>query len=147
MARQSSYSRTRERLEEIVTQIKAKDIPLEKSLDLYEEALRLGSSCAEQIDQTDFSAEELESARPSFDADGVGDAVPSVTQELENAGQYINTDAETSDAQDDEQVETDELDADTVDGDGEADADDDEAGADDENDDDTSDTTTFNDEE
>lgn len=59
MDRQSSYSRTRERLEEIVTQIKAKDLPLEKSLDLYEEALRLGSACAEMIDRTDFSAEEL----------------------------------------------------------------------------------------
>jgi exodeoxyribonuclease VII small subunit len=60
MDRQSSYTRTRERLEEIVTQVKAKDMPLEKSLDLYEEALRLGSVCAEMIDRTDFSAEELE---------------------------------------------------------------------------------------
>ena len=57
---QSSFSKTRERLEEIVTQIKAKDLPLEKSLDLYEEALRLGSECAEMIDRTDFSLEELE---------------------------------------------------------------------------------------
>jgi exodeoxyribonuclease VII small subunit len=56
----SSYARTRERLEEIVTQVKAKDMPLEKSLDLYEEALRLGNVCAEMIDRTDFSAEELE---------------------------------------------------------------------------------------
>ncbi|MDR0347546.1 MAG: exodeoxyribonuclease VII small subunit [Coriobacteriales bacterium] len=63
MDRQSSYARTRERLEEIVTQVKAKDISLEKSLDLYEEALRLGSTCAEMIDRTDFSAEELEIAR------------------------------------------------------------------------------------
>jgi exodeoxyribonuclease VII small subunit len=60
MDKQSSYTRTRERLEEIVTQVKAKDMPLEKSLDLYEEALRLGSACAEMIDRTDFSAEELE---------------------------------------------------------------------------------------
>ena len=66
MDRQSSYARTRERLEEIVTQVKAKDVPLEKSLDLYEEALRLGSTCAEMIDSTDFSAEELESAGASI---------------------------------------------------------------------------------
>jgi exodeoxyribonuclease VII small subunit len=58
----SAYARTRERLEEIVVQVKAKDIPLEKSLDLYEEALRLGSSCAEMIDRTDFSAEEISGA-------------------------------------------------------------------------------------
>ena len=72
MADQSSYSRTRERLEEIVTQIKAKDIPLEKSLDLYEEALRLGSTCAEMIDRTDFSADELESATEENAADAAG---------------------------------------------------------------------------
>ena len=60
MDNQSSFSRTRKRLEEIVTQIKAKDVPLEKSLDLYEEALRLGGMCAELIDRTDFSSDELE---------------------------------------------------------------------------------------
>jgi exodeoxyribonuclease VII small subunit len=69
MDKQSSYARTRERLEEIVVQVKAKDVPLEKSLDLYEEALRLGSACAEMIDRTDFSAEELRTA----EADAEGD--------------------------------------------------------------------------
>ncbi len=57
----STYTRLRERLEEIVVQVRSKDVPLEKSLDLYEEALRLGSRCAEMIDRTDFSADELES--------------------------------------------------------------------------------------
>jgi len=60
MDNQSSFTKTKERLEEIVTQIKARDLPLEKSLDLYEEALRLGSECAEMIDRTDFSLEEPE---------------------------------------------------------------------------------------
>ncbi|MDR2957380.1 MAG: exodeoxyribonuclease VII small subunit [Coriobacteriales bacterium] len=55
----SSYGRVRERLEEIVVQIRSKDVPLEKSLDLYEEALRLGSLAAEMIDNTDFSEAEL----------------------------------------------------------------------------------------
>jgi exodeoxyribonuclease VII small subunit len=58
---QSSYARLRERMEEIVVQVRSKDVPLEKSLDLYEEALRLGSSCANMIDRTDFSADELDS--------------------------------------------------------------------------------------
>jgi exodeoxyribonuclease VII small subunit len=70
MDNRSSYARTRERLEEIVTQVKAKDLPLEKSLDLYEEALRLGSSCAEMIDRTDFSAEEIRAAEVSGIEDG-----------------------------------------------------------------------------
>lgn len=72
MDKQSSYGRSRERLEEIVTQIKAKDLPLEKSLDLYEEALRLGAECAEMIDRTDFSAEELGDA--VFEDEDAGEA-------------------------------------------------------------------------
>jgi len=67
MDSQSSFNKTRERLEEIVTQIKAKDLPLEKSLDLYEEALRLGSECAEMIDRTDFSVDELEGEHFAID--------------------------------------------------------------------------------
>ena len=55
----SSYGRLRDRLEEIVEQVRSKDVPLEKSLDLYEEALRLGSLAAEMIDHTDFSQSEL----------------------------------------------------------------------------------------
>jgi len=69
MDNQSSFNKTRERLEEIVTQIKAKDMPLEKSLDLYEEALRLGSECAELIDRTDFSIEELDEGSMSLEED------------------------------------------------------------------------------
>ena len=57
----NSYTQHKERLEEIVTQIRAKDIPLEKSLDLYDEALAIGARCVEQLEQTDFTAEELES--------------------------------------------------------------------------------------
>ncbi len=87
MARQSSYSHTRERLEEIVTQIKAKDIPLEKSLDLYEEALRLGSDCAELIDQTDFSAEELENAGTALsDDDAATEETPAADGEADVSG-------------------------------------------------------------
>jgi exodeoxyribonuclease VII small subunit len=75
MDNQGSYLRARERLEDIVVQVKSKDIPLEKSLDLYEEALRLGGMCAEMIDRTDFSAEELESFVKTTDEPEVGEAV------------------------------------------------------------------------
>ena len=54
-----SYSREKERLEEIVLQTRAKDIPLEKSLDLYDEALAIGTRCVEQLEKTDFTSEEL----------------------------------------------------------------------------------------
>jgi exodeoxyribonuclease VII small subunit len=74
MDNQSSYGRARERLEEIVAQVRAKDISLEKSLDLYEEALRLGSTCAEMIDRTDFSVEELEAVAQAGGTEDAGSA-------------------------------------------------------------------------
>ncbi|MCL2631885.1 MAG: exodeoxyribonuclease VII small subunit [Coriobacteriia bacterium] len=55
----SSYGRIRERLDDILLQIRTKDVPLEKSLDLYEEAIRLGGMAAEMIDNTDFTDEEI----------------------------------------------------------------------------------------
>ncbi len=57
---QSSYLRVKAHLDEIVEQIRSKDVPLEQALDLYEEAIRLGNSCADLIDTTDFSMEEIE---------------------------------------------------------------------------------------
>jgi exonuclease VII small subunit len=57
---QNSYVRLKDRLEEIVVSVRQKDLSLEKSLELYEEALRLGGRCVELIDRTDFTAEELE---------------------------------------------------------------------------------------
>lgn len=56
-----SYNEQKERLEEIVVQIRAKDLPLEKSLDLYDEALAIGTKCVNQLEQTNFSVEEVES--------------------------------------------------------------------------------------
>ena len=68
----STYTQHKERLEEIVLQIRAKDIPLEKSLDLYDEALAIGTRCVEQLEQTDFTVEELEQAaeHPEVDISG-----------------------------------------------------------------------------
>ncbi|MDR2035941.1 MAG: exodeoxyribonuclease VII small subunit [Coriobacteriales bacterium] len=61
MAKNHAYSQHKERLEEIVLQIRAKELPLEKSLDLYDEALSIGARCVERLEETDFTAEELES--------------------------------------------------------------------------------------
>lgn len=61
MVDSTSYNQQKKRLEDIVVQIRAKDIPLEKSLDLYDEALAIGTRCVERLEQTDFTVEELES--------------------------------------------------------------------------------------
>jgi len=58
MEDQSSYTHLRQELEDIVLQVRSKDVPLEKCLDLFDEALRLGGQCAEAIDRADFSLTE-----------------------------------------------------------------------------------------
>ena len=55
----SSFERSKQRLEEIVSQVRSKDIPLAQSLDLFEEAIELGTECASLIDHADFSLAEL----------------------------------------------------------------------------------------
>jgi exodeoxyribonuclease VII small subunit len=106
MDKQSSYARTRERLEEIVAQVKAKDMPLEKSLDLYEEALRLGNVCAEMIDRTDFSVEELqavEDAAVAADEDAaVADAESADGTGTDAADVNVTENASDDDAEGDE---------------------------------------------
>jgi hypothetical protein len=69
-------------MEEIVSAVRSKDLPLEKSLDLYEEALDLGNRCIELLDSTDFSDEELQAA-----GDGSIDAVAAAEQEIDSAAQ------------------------------------------------------------
>jgi exodeoxyribonuclease VII small subunit len=59
---QNPYGKMKDRLDEILAQVRAKDVPLEQSLDLYEEALKVGNRCVEMLDDTVFSAEEMEAA-------------------------------------------------------------------------------------
>lgn len=45
-----TFGQITERLEEIVTQVRRKDVPLESSLDLYDEAIALGSKAVDFVD-------------------------------------------------------------------------------------------------
>ena len=47
-----------ERLDDIVAQVRDKDVSLERSLDLFDEAIALGSKAVSLVDATDFSPEE-----------------------------------------------------------------------------------------
>ena len=69
MAQYETFSEVRARLDEIVTQVRKKDLSLEKSLDLYEEAIKLGNRAAELVDKPDFSDEELAAEQQAADAD------------------------------------------------------------------------------
>ncbi|MBR2683711.1 MAG: exodeoxyribonuclease VII small subunit [Atopobiaceae bacterium] len=46
------------RLDEIITQVRNKDTSLERSLDLFDEAIALGSKAVDLVDTTDFTPEE-----------------------------------------------------------------------------------------
>ncbi len=49
-----TFAQARARLEEIVTQVRKKDVSLEKSLDLLEEGVRLANACTELSDHTEW---------------------------------------------------------------------------------------------
>ena len=53
-----SFSDITERLDDIVAQVRDKDVSLEHSLDLFDEAIALGSKAVSLVDATDFSPEE-----------------------------------------------------------------------------------------
>lgn len=52
------------RLEEIVQGIEAGDIPLEKSLTLFEEGVRLSRECHVQLNRAEQKVQELMSVQP-----------------------------------------------------------------------------------
>ena len=95
----SSYLRAKTHLDEIIEQIRSKDVPLEKALDLYEEAIRIGNSCADLIDKTDFSLEELE----AFNAARVDESEDE--SEDENEGENEGESENLADADDDAEAQ------------------------------------------
>ena len=68
-----SFDEITDRLGEIVEQVRDKDTSLERSLDLFDEAIALGSAAVELVDSVDFSEEELASLEgtdePAAEAD------------------------------------------------------------------------------
>lgn len=53
----SSFDEVVERLDEIVEVVRSKDTTLERSLDLFDEAIALGLSAVELVDAQPFSAD------------------------------------------------------------------------------------------
>jgi len=64
----STFENTRARLEDIVVQARRKDVSLEQSLDLLEEAVRLVNQCNELIDQTSFRPPAADADAPDTEA-------------------------------------------------------------------------------
>lgn len=53
-----TFGQINDRLDELVGQVRDKDVSLERSLDLFDEAIALGSKAVSLVDATDFTPEE-----------------------------------------------------------------------------------------
>ena len=53
-----TFDQITDRLDEIIGQVRDKDTSLERSLDLFDEAIALGSKAVDLVDTTDFTPEE-----------------------------------------------------------------------------------------
>lgn len=69
LAEYGTFSEVRARLDEILVEVRKKDLSLEKSLDLYEEAIKLGNRCAELVDKPDFTEEEARAAMEAIEGE------------------------------------------------------------------------------
>lgn len=67
------FENTKVRLEEIVSQVRKKDVSLEKSLDLLEEGVRLANQCTELIDKADWQEAGVPSGENSDEAEHSGE--------------------------------------------------------------------------
>ena len=87
-----TFDQIADRLEEIVGKVRDKDISLEHSLDLFDEAVVLGAKAVELVDTTDFSPAELERMKEP----------PAADEQQESAGadaqQSAGTDAGSKEA-------------------------------------------------
>lgn len=69
-----TFGQARERLEDIVAQVRKKDVSLEKSLDLLEEGVRLANTCTELSDHSEWrSVVEETRAEAAVDPEAVQD--------------------------------------------------------------------------
>ena len=74
-----TFPQITERLDAIVSVVRDKDVSLERSLDLFDEAIALGSKAVDMVDATDFSPEEAaqledEAAKKAADSDDSDEA-------------------------------------------------------------------------
>jgi exodeoxyribonuclease VII small subunit len=59
MAKKASFEEAIERLEEIVQRLEEGDVPLDESIKLYEEGMRLGNTCRKMLDEADLRIRQL----------------------------------------------------------------------------------------
>lgn len=69
-----------ERLDEIIATVRSKDTSLERSLDLFDEAIRLGSKAVDMVDQFELSPRETDlldaDSKPDIEASAADPSSP-----------------------------------------------------------------------
>jgi exodeoxyribonuclease VII small subunit len=98
---QYTFTQARNRLEDIVLQVRKKDVSLEHSLDLLEEGVKLASVCTELIDHTEWRAvaDEL-AAEESGQAGSRLDEAPTALADTESADSPTGEPTDTGEATD-----------------------------------------------
>lgn len=86
-----TFPQITERLDAIVSAVRDKDVSLERSLDLFDEAIALGSKAVDMVDATDFTPEEAaqledEAAKKAADSEDVSDEGSDADGELADDG-------------------------------------------------------------
>ena len=88
----TSFTDIKARLEQIITSVKDKEVSLENSLDLFDEAIKLGSRAVDMVDAVDLDDSEL----LATDADALSHKNTSTTDAQNTAENSAENDAENS---------------------------------------------------
>jgi exodeoxyribonuclease VII small subunit len=62
-----TYEERYARLQEVVAQLEAGELPLDRSLKLYEEGVRLAAECQALLDAAELRVQQLQSGDPTID--------------------------------------------------------------------------------
>ena len=99
-----SFDQITARLDSIVDQVRDKNVSLEHSLDLFDEAIALGSKAVNMVDTTEFTPEEEERL---VQAQAAGDATDT-TGAAATTGEQVEASAADETSSDDAVSESDE---------------------------------------
>ena len=107
-----SFDQITARLDSIVDQVRDKNVSLEHSLDLFDEAIALGSKAVNMVDTTEFTPEEEErliQAQAAGDATDATDATDAAaTTDEQASSEQVEASAADETSSDDAVSESDE---------------------------------------
>lgn len=104
-----SFDQITARLDSIVDQVRDKNVSLEHSLDLFDEAIALGSKAVNMVDTTEFTPEEEERLVQAQAAGGAADATgAAATTDEQASSEQVEASAADETSSDDVVSESDE---------------------------------------